>query len=385
MPSTATINQHSIFISYRVDDAAGWASRLDGDLSGVFGAERVFLDATKLRAGTDWEQEIEGVLDSCDAVVVVIGPRWTTAAGADGSPRLWEDGDILRREVQRALERSDVGVFPVLVQGARMPRAHDLPPELHRLLRVQAITMSDRHWNDDVAELVAQLRTVVTAPPPLPTRLQRSREPPPPPLTPRERTVAACAIACAAALGVLIGLPATAGLVDLRRLGEDPFDRIVYYAAERAVIWALVAAFVLAAAAATLRRHRTGGPAYALVGLGVGAIAGAISGAAYMALKDNDVIASEHLLRAITMAIAGIALAAIVARLVEGQRSIYMLAGLAGGLLAGILAERLFGGGAGRSGGMVVFEVLVVTGAITAVATTAAADFAGRAGGLGRS
>ena len=56
-------------------------------------------------------------------------------------------------EVGQALERS-MGVIPVLVGGAVMPDAEELPSRLTRLARRHAIELSDRRWPSDVNDLV---------------------------------------------------------------------------------------------------------------------------------------------------------------------------------------------------------------------------------------
>ena len=161
LPCTPTTTREQyIFISYRRDDAAGWAGRMEDDLADRFGSERVFRDI-KIPPGVDYEQHIEQVLDACHVVVVVIGPEWATLKGPDGKLRLAQSDDLLRREIERALARRDVEVFPVLVQRARMPGAHELPPELQPLARRQAIELSDSRWSHDMGQLIAQLCEVL--------------------------------------------------------------------------------------------------------------------------------------------------------------------------------------------------------------------------------
>ena len=71
---------------------------------------------------------------SCAVLLVVIGGWWLTATGEDGRRRLDDPGDFVRLEIEAALARH-VRVIPVLVDGARMPRAADLPASLEGLAR----------------------------------------------------------------------------------------------------------------------------------------------------------------------------------------------------------------------------------------------------------
>jgi hypothetical protein len=402
---TTTTSKPCVFISYRRDDAGGWAGRMEDDLADRFGAERVFRDI-RIPPGVDYEQHIEQVLDACYVVVVVIGPEWATLKDDDGMLRLQHSDDLLRREIERALARPDVEVIPVLVQRARMPGTHELPPALQPLARRQAIELSDSRWNHDMGQLIAQLCDVLEdttavnhtvprpqgtpapaprpAPEPKPSRPASRGADLPEPLDPRtltsaERLAAAAAIVVAGALGVVIASLFNSGFADRRGVGAPATDRIVYFAAERGVMGAFVGAFVLAAVALTLRRDRAGAVGCAIVGLGAGAVGGALGGAAYMVLKDQDIVMSEELLRAVAAALPAVVVGAAVARVVSGQRSIYMLAGLAGGLVGGILAQSIIGDtGPPRGIAKVLFETVVAMAAVAAVATTASPSFAGR-------
>jgi hypothetical protein len=46
-----------------------------------------------------------------------------------------------------------VPVFPVLVEDTPMPRVDELPPLLRPLLRFNAVSVSDRRWDEDTARL----------------------------------------------------------------------------------------------------------------------------------------------------------------------------------------------------------------------------------------
>ena len=72
----------------------------------------------------------------------------------------------MRREIARALQRPDVEVIPVLVDGARMPTEHELPPDLAPLARRQACELSDLRWDFDVDNLARRLRVLLDEKPP---------------------------------------------------------------------------------------------------------------------------------------------------------------------------------------------------------------------------
>ncbi len=146
-----------IFISYRRDDTAGWAGRLATDLVKRFGPEAVFQDISAIGAGEDFINAIESMLGSCSAVLVLIGPDWSTIKGKDGNRRLDDPSDTVRLEVAKALEREGVLVIPVLLGAASMPDADDLPAELELLVRRNAFELSDKRWNYDLDQLTESL------------------------------------------------------------------------------------------------------------------------------------------------------------------------------------------------------------------------------------
>ncbi len=71
--------------------------------------------------------------------------------------RLSQPGDYVRMELARALV-GDVRVVPVLVGGAELPRATDLPDDLRSLAQRQAVVLHDPTWHEDVDGVVRSLR-----------------------------------------------------------------------------------------------------------------------------------------------------------------------------------------------------------------------------------
>jgi hypothetical protein len=81
---------------------------------------------------------------------VVIGRSWMLA-GSDGqTPRLHEAGDVVCKEIADMI-RQGKAIFPLLVEGARLPEAAELPKELHALLRFQATTIDNARLGSDDA------------------------------------------------------------------------------------------------------------------------------------------------------------------------------------------------------------------------------------------
>ena len=144
-----------VFISYRRDDAAGYAGRLEEALEKRLGRGSVFRDVLDIAPGADFVDAIRQRLAGAQAVLVLIGPRW---AGGDGpgSRRIDDTQDFVRLEVQEALA-SGAKLIPVLLPGARMPGEDELPEPLKPLARRNAMNLGDTHWDADIERLVASI------------------------------------------------------------------------------------------------------------------------------------------------------------------------------------------------------------------------------------
>jgi len=164
------------FISYRREDAAGFAGRLCDSLERQLPTEPIFRDVDGLSPGQDFVAAIEARLRQCRVCLAVIGRDWLNARDAEGRRRLDQPDDFVRLELTAALARPEVLVVPVLVEGATMPPADALPQEIRALARRQAVSLRDDTWDSDVARLVRSFGPGVgeprrLAPPRLPFRV----------------------------------------------------------------------------------------------------------------------------------------------------------------------------------------------------------------------
>ena len=127
-----------IFISYRREDASGWARSVSDRLSQHFGADEIFMDVDTLEAGVDFEERIEKSLAGCVVLIAVIGKRWYKARWFEPKTRK----DYVRFEVAYALKHG-ISVIPVLVDGAKMPSPNGLPNDLKPLVRRHALEITN--------------------------------------------------------------------------------------------------------------------------------------------------------------------------------------------------------------------------------------------------
>jgi molecular chaperone DnaK len=145
-------------ISYRREDSGGSAGRLYDGLARHFGADRIFFDR-KVDPGRDYHREIADAIASSATVLVVIGRHWL-APDADGNQRIHRRTDLVRTEIEVALDTEGTQVIPTLVDEARMPKAHELPLSVRSLLAQQACELDPARWDSDLEQLVQLLERV---------------------------------------------------------------------------------------------------------------------------------------------------------------------------------------------------------------------------------
>ena len=257
--------ESGVFISYRREDAAGHAGRLYDWLTRRFGEHGVFIDVAAIEPGERWRDRIGSVLETCWAVLVVIGPQWLTPKDGTGKPRIWDPDDVLRNEVETALRDDDVEVIPVLVEGARMPKREDLPKELSELRERNAAELTDVRWRYDVGLLGETLEKRSL---PSGERSERFKT-----LIPFLRDGLVPAVLVGMAARWIVGEP------------DDVSGDIVKGVIRQAEIWALVGA-TLAVWISISRGEPERIPTLALAGLVLGAIGGALGGAILNAPKE---------------------------------------------------------------------------------------------------
>lgn len=149
------MSKSAVFLSYRRDDCAGYAGRLEDALERALGTGRVFRDIRDIGAGENFADVIHASVAQAQVTLVLIGPRWQGPL-ADGKCRIDDPGDFVRMEVAAALASGNK-VIPVLLSGASLPQTNDLPEPLRSLTRRQTLTLNEASWDADMARLVESL------------------------------------------------------------------------------------------------------------------------------------------------------------------------------------------------------------------------------------
>jgi uncharacterized RmlC-like cupin family protein len=152
-----------IVLSYRRDDARGVAGRIFDRLVATYGKENVFIDVDTIPAGVDFRAHLHNVLNNCDVMLAVIGPRWRGSRAKYG--RLAEAGDFVRIEIETALRR-DVRIIPVLIDNTPMPSPEELPREIAELASRRAVSVDSggTSFHSDMDRLIRAIdqRLVLT-------------------------------------------------------------------------------------------------------------------------------------------------------------------------------------------------------------------------------
>ena len=153
-----------VFISYRRSDCQPQANGLYDGLSHRLPSASVFMDIDSIPPGADFERHIRREIEICDLVLVLIGDNWLDSSADGSTRRIDAPDDFVRLEIESALASPRVKVLPVLVEGAEMPRAADLPETIRPLARLNAMELDDRRWTADLRRLTTTVETLTQRP-----------------------------------------------------------------------------------------------------------------------------------------------------------------------------------------------------------------------------
>lgn len=176
-----------IFISYRRADA-GWTARALFERLRHSFQSRVFIDVSGTSLGSDYAERIDESLHRCHIMLAVMGPRWLAMLKERHQDKRPER-DWVEFELRRGLE-SGVRVVPLLVDGAVLPPAKELPPSLKALPMRQLCKLGVDDFESDVEHLIKEVSKLLQpsqdseprapladAPPSAPQRERAARRP----------------------------------------------------------------------------------------------------------------------------------------------------------------------------------------------------------------
>ena len=129
---------------------------MSDELAARFGSAAVFMDVDGIEPGRDFRLAISKNVGACGVLLALIGPTWLECEGASGVRRLDSAADYVRLEIASALQR-EIPVVPVLVRGARMPKADALPEEIRELAYRHSVELTHARWKSDAQVLMDAL------------------------------------------------------------------------------------------------------------------------------------------------------------------------------------------------------------------------------------
>lgn len=158
-------NEIGVFISYRREDEPFVARFIFRELNDHFDSYRVFLDVESILPGTAFPSLIEQTIEASALVIAVIGAKWNPPdTTRPGENRMDASDDWVRVELEQA-DRLGRTVIPVLVNGASMPSADQLPRSLAWLTHVNAISVSHDSFRSHIDRLISVIESTLEATP----------------------------------------------------------------------------------------------------------------------------------------------------------------------------------------------------------------------------
>lgn len=152
-----------IFINYRQSDAEFAVSTLYYGLRQFFKGH-VFIALRRDWKGMDYERRLFSDINRCRIVLCLIGEGWLEAADERGHRRLDQTSDLVRREIEFAIN-SRKTVIPVLLNHARMPSTDHLPPSISKLTAADALLLRLESFLVDIDVIQAKLRMALRSSP----------------------------------------------------------------------------------------------------------------------------------------------------------------------------------------------------------------------------
>jgi hypothetical protein len=146
-----------VFICYRRDDSSGTTGRVHDRLAQEFGDSLIFMDVNNIPLGLDFVKVLRDAVSKCDVLLAVIGKHWSDARNVDDSRRLDSESDFVRIEIATALQR-DIPVIPILVDGAAIPKAVELPEDLKDLSTRNGLDVRHGSFHVDMDRLINGLK-----------------------------------------------------------------------------------------------------------------------------------------------------------------------------------------------------------------------------------
>jgi tetratricopeptide (TPR) repeat protein len=145
----------SIFVCYRRSDSRHLTGRIHDWLELKLPNEKVIRDVEALQpGGVPYKEQLRAALCSCDVFILIIASNWLV-------PRLADDSDVLREEIEQALAMQ-IAIIPVLIDDAGMPDEASVPNSISGFRGYQSLNVrSERGFKQDVLYLIQRVESTL--------------------------------------------------------------------------------------------------------------------------------------------------------------------------------------------------------------------------------
>lgn len=145
----------AFFISYRRSQNTWQARDIRRELTRRYGDASVFMDTSSIDYGEAFPDRIASAIRGCSVMFILIGPHWIEPV--DGSRRIDNADDWVRREIEAGLQRKEAVIVPVLLDGAQAPSADELPEPLKGLASLHAVSVVGDDLTADIDNLLKSI------------------------------------------------------------------------------------------------------------------------------------------------------------------------------------------------------------------------------------
>ncbi len=171
-----------IFLSFRRADSKSFADNIYDALVQAFGRENILSDVQDIPFGVDFRDYLWDEIAKQDMVLVLIGRGWSAVRDDLGRKVIENPADMVRMVIEIALQQKKM-LIPILIGGASMPIATDIPESLQELCyRRPFEILGNTNFKTDMEKLIGGIKRLpassVTPPKPAP-----KPSVPPPPIT----------------------------------------------------------------------------------------------------------------------------------------------------------------------------------------------------------
>ena len=149
-----------VFINYRTGDGEYAATHLHAYLAMRLGENQVFKSSESIPPGDPYIDVLVERAAGCDVMLSVIGRHWLSIQDDAGLPKIRRPDDWVRQEIVVALEHRR-RIVPVVLTGARLPLADELPDELKALAGLQRRDFDHRNAAPALARLANELTELI--------------------------------------------------------------------------------------------------------------------------------------------------------------------------------------------------------------------------------